>query len=203
LPVSRQAEEALKEMGVLQLGELNGRKVREVAPARRFKNAIVGELAALCQETMALESDAGNGQAERADPLQLLNLIDKLLDEVPTRLRDYCLLRWGSAGAEPRTLEQIGMTRSVTKEAVRSGVQRSIALMRRRGGLRLRILLEQLVHEAEADRTTLSTTLRKWTSSRFSARHGLDFYVRTVEALVDELTRCSLASASSGGNPRA
>jgi RNA polymerase primary sigma factor len=119
-----------------RLGQRLGRPARleEVAGALRMRPERLFETVRAFQEPIALESPVGDGNTEFGEMLpdqqavspdahvhrnELTRELDRILSTLTPREQTVIRLRFGIGQDEPRTLEQVGQSLSVTRERIR------------------------------------------------------------------------------------
>jgi RNA polymerase primary sigma factor len=119
-----------------RLGQQLGRPARleEVAGVLRMRPERLFETAQAFQEPIALENPVGDGNTEFGELLpdlqavppdahvhrnELTRQLDRILTTLTPREQTVIRLRFGIGQDEPRTLEQVGQSLSVTRERIR------------------------------------------------------------------------------------
>ena len=113
----------------------------EIAAESGFPSKRVQELLDLVEDPVSLETPVGEGDSMYGDMLEDVNAerpevvlaerfrgteLEDALDALSDRMRRVLELRFGLAGARPRTLEEVGAELGVTRERVRQLESRAL-----------------------------------------------------------------------------
>ncbi|MEW6211601.1 MAG: DNA-directed RNA polymerase subunit alpha C-terminal domain-containing protein [Acidobacteriota bacterium] len=179
MPLSTRLAGVLEKKGFRLLGDLHGLSFEE---ARGFKNCgrrTVAELESFVHRIQSGELDVIQTCAEESIPLHLVRLIDDTVEKLPLRERGILLMRFGGAGNDPMTLEEIGAKYELTRERVRQIADRTIKQLQRAGWLLFDQSLKSFSERCLKDVCPLTPELfRDFKSRKIFRRGAVDLHER-------------------------
>lgn len=143
LPLSTRLESVLKKRGIKRLGQLHGLDLSKFR-SKNFGRHTRDELLQLLKRVDSGEFQV-DGEFKSSGIIDLLLRLEELIQNLRDHDRQILLMRFGGFESQPRTLEEIGKTVSLTRERVRQILSKKISILRRSGGARLDSQLSGIV----------------------------------------------------------
>ncbi len=187
LPMSVRLANVLERMDVRLLGDLHGVSLEKVRATKNCGWRTVAELERIIQRAQAGElrdiEEANAGAPASAD---LTRILDRALDELPPRAREFLLLYMGATNDAPLTLEEIGTRYDLTRERVRQVMKKAIRQISKGNASLAGALAESIAGQCLAAVHPLPPELlAEWSGAEKVAacRYPLPFYIRLIEKL--------------------
>ncbi len=203
LQMSVRLANVLERMDVRLLGDLHGVSLEKVRATKNCGWQTVEELEGIIHRAQTGElSDIEAANSDTPAPINLVRIIDKALDEMPARSREFLLLYMGAMGAAaPLTLEEVGARYKVTRERVRQVMKKAIGQISK-GGVSVAGELSEGIAKGciAAVHPLTPELLAEWLGAEQIAacRYTLPFYIRLIEKLAPSVPAWPEGQTSSG-----
>ena len=182
LPLSVRLANSLTALNVHTLGELHGRPEADLLLVKNCGPKTVAELRSLFQRAAAGEFSPPPDAAD-SGPVELVQLLDKLLASLPERDLKVLCLRLGGEPGEKMTLDAVGQVVQLTRERIRQIVKTCLRQLRQAGSHRLRWHLEEMIDRGrEAGLPPLAELLEE-NLPPGTGRFRPAFYIRLIDKL--------------------
>ncbi len=191
LPMSVRLTNVLERMNIRLLGDLHGVSLEKVRDTKNCGWRTVSELEGLVHRAQAGELlDVEEALIEAPAPINLARILDKAMDELPTRSRDFLLLYMRGTGNAPLTLEEIGAQYKLTRERVRQVMEKAFRQISKGGGSLASELSESIADQCfTAVHPLTPELLTQWLGAERVAacRYPISFYIRLLGKLAPAL----------------
>jgi hypothetical protein len=189
LPQSVRLAGIFRSLQCCVLGDLEGRRLREIRDLKNCGRKTLRELERLLERARAGEFSYEAGGEAAPDLPHLILALNLEIGSLPARESEILLARFGGTGQPPVTLEELGSAHGLTRERVRQIEEKVRGRLTRGFGPRGQQVLGAFVGRCLTECCPLTPeVLRHWMGAESGVcRFPLAFYVRLLGALSPSL----------------